>query len=117
MLNPTHNILGFKLRMVFLQPHHMWWGILGALLSVWGIVSAIQLGGTLGVFLLVIQILAMLIWLYIALDDWTQHILQVKDPTYHSPVHWWYVGYVYTSDNWFAKLIRRLNEWADRKTS
>lgn len=46
------------------------------------------------------------VWLF--LDDLYQHRRQVKEPSYHSPIHRFY-GLFY-----HIKWIRKLNEWADR---
>ncbi len=118
-INPVSVVLGLPLRLVWLQIHHLYWGILGMIISLSGLVSAIHMNGLVGgitaPILIAIQFIDFLIWLYVFCDDIWQHNQQVEkyDPLYHSPVHNWYVGYFWVSNSKFARLVRRINVWAD----
>ena len=117
--NPVHSYFGFKMRANWKEAHHLYWGILGVLMSWWGVVSCLQLnellGGILAPILVAIEVVAGLIWFYVALDDIYQHHRQVKEPRYHSPVHNWYICYFYVSNSWIARAVRKINKWIDSK--
>ena len=122
-MNPVYNIFGFKMRLHWMEAHHLYWGILGALVSWSGVVSSTALywlleGNTLQIIasgLIMLQFIAMYIWIYVALDDIYQHHRQVKEPQYHSPVHLWYVGYFYVDNSMIARAVRKIADFIDRK--
>jgi len=121
-MNPIHNYFGFRMRANWKEPHHLYWGFLGVLLSLWGIHSCFVLNeltsGILAQFkwvapmLIGIEVVAGWIWFYVFCDDVYQHHRQVKEPSYHSPVHNWYVK-ILTGNSRIIKLIRKINEWFD----
>ena len=92
---PVHNFLGLKLRMDFKEAHHLYWGVVMALVFGWLKMPVLCVIGVL-----------------IALDDVYQHAKQVKNPDYHSPIHRAY-GWFYQRSgllrklNWFADVIMR----------
>ena len=100
-LNPIYSFFGFQMRLNWFESHHLYWGILGMLISLSGFCSALSmhqyglseenaLVSILGGILAIVQILSFCISLYVALDDIYQHHRQVEEPKYHSPVHYWY---------------------------
>lgn len=46
---------------------------------------------------------------WLTLDDAYQHLRQESDPDYRSPLHRWYVAYL-----WPLPPIQALNRWLDR---
>jgi hypothetical protein len=106
-------ILGVRFRFAWNHAHHLYWGILDALIAYTGIVSAIALGGPIGAILLVIQVLHLMIGLYVTMDDIYQHRKQVFDMNYTSPVHKWYGKALYGKDSWMGRLVTRLNLMMD----
>ena len=77
-----------NLRITWLQPHHLYAGILLMALAFW-------IGGNLGGMIF-------LIGLYLAIDDLYQHWRQVKQPDYQSPIH---RLFVWLWDRTFGKFI------------
>jgi len=112
-VNKIYSILGFEMRLKWLEPHHLYIGLGLLIVSLLGIVSSLQLGGPLGAVLFVIHVWNALLGAYITIDDIYQHHEQVKRPQYHSPVHNWYVNFMATNSSWWVELIRKFNRWAD----
>ena len=91
--NKIYSILSFRIRLNWFEPHHLYWGLIFAglslLMPLWALIPCLALG------------------LYVAGDDIYQHHRQVVeyDPCYHSPVHNFYGKYLYK-----YKVVRWLNE-------
>jgi len=126
-MNPVYSIFGYKMRLNWVEPHHLYWGILEMLISSYGFMSAVVMFSygyehqmpaiaILGAFFMLIQSMAFSIGVYVAWDDIDQHHMQVLlyDPLYHSPVHeWFHSVYKYPIVKWatikmeqFFKLFR-----------
>jgi hypothetical protein len=105
---PVHSYFGFKMRWEPRQAHHLYWGILVLIVSWYGSISALVLGGLLGTILFVLGLSGMLLGYYIARDDVLQHHEQVKNIKYHSPVHVWYGEHLYK-----YRVVRYVNRLAD----
>jgi len=103
--NKVYSILGFKMRLNWLQTHHLYWGlILMALAGYWALSDSLQVFG--------VAYALFALGLYVALDDIFQHHKQVTEfnPCYHSPVHRFIYDYLKLYDRaWF----RALNKFAD----
>lgn len=54
-----------------------------------------------------IGLLVISFWLMV--DDIYQHIRQLSEPDYHSPIHRFYGNYL-----WKVRWIRQLNQWMDQ---
>lgn len=100
-LNPVHYYFGYPMRWIPFQVHHLWIGLVGCVISLYGLWTAIDMSlyayvhnmpleSILGAFVAILQVLAFLIWGYVVRDDILQHHEQVENPEYHSPVHEWY---------------------------
>jgi hypothetical protein len=79
-MNPVYNILGFKMRLNWIELHHGYYGLFLMLLAylmeaksdLWNIYSILYV---------------FIIGVYLLIDDIYQHHKQVDNPSYHSPVH------------------------------
>jgi len=56
-----------------------------------------------------LAIILFFVGIVLIVDDFYQHVRQQVDPDYQSPLHRWYVKYLWEKYAW----IRRLNEWID----
>jgi len=103
--NKVYSILGLKMRLRWLEVHHLYIGIALVLLSLLGLFS-----DSLGVF--IPSYIVFWLGVYLIVDDLYQHNRQVKEfnPCYHSPVHRFIYDYLKLYDRaWF----RALNKFAD----
>ena len=91
-MNPVYSIFGFKMRLKWLQGHHLYIGIGIMILALYT------------PFPLPIALLGA----YISGDDVFQHHRQVKEPSYHSPLHRFYGKYIYK-----YRIIQYLNRIGD----
>jgi len=115
MTNRIHNFLGFEFRANLWEIHHFYHGVVGSLISLYGLREAIEMLMygfatfnipiyVLGILVVLIQLSALAVWVYVAKDDVQQHVAQVADPDYHSPVHnWFHEMYKYPAVAWFTK--------------
>lgn len=79
-MNPVYSILGFEVRLNWLELHHGYYGVALMLISlvmaftpeIWGIYNSIYVFS---------------VGAYLFIDDIYQHHRQVDEPFYHSPVH------------------------------
>jgi len=113
-MNPVHKIFGYRVRMNFFEIHHLYHGLVGMAISIYGMYESVvlisrgfeasnHLAYVIGVLTFLVQLGALSVWTYVAVDDIKQHHAQVDMPSYHSPVHYWFHSiYKYKAVRWFT---------------
>jgi hypothetical protein len=98
--NKVYSILGFKMRLRWLETHHLYYGLILMLLS------------PLSPYMAVILVVG----LYLSLDDLYQHHRQVKEysPCYHSPVHRFIYDYLKLYDRAWYRALNKFADWLFR---
>ena len=98
-INKLYSILGFKMRLNWLQLHHLYYGIalmVGALFTPTAFaIPLFRLG------------------VYIAGDDIYQHHRQVFEfnPCYHSPIHRFIYDYLKLYDRAWFRALNKFGDW------
>ena len=99
--NKVYSILGFKMRLNWLEAHH---GYLGIILMLSSFILTLPLFWSILIFT---------IGIYLLIDDIYQHHRQVIefDPCYHSPVHRFIYDYLKLYDRAWFRALNKLADW------
>jgi len=92
------SIMKKKLNQDAFMLHHFWYGIILMVVGFILVFNYAMAGFSLGV-----------LGFIIAMDDMWQHFRQHWDEEYHSPLHRFYITYVYNR----FQFIRTVNTWLD----